>query len=239
LNTSKVVKIILIWTFSLRLEYNILSPDKGLIRMVTQALPVSIQTMVIQHEGMTIYFPQIVNLQHMNIQQAINQKIYEHVQHLIQQQYVQQDVQFFNEMIGLYEIKTNERNVLSLSLSNYAYAPKHAHGLTLMKSLTFDVQTGKLYQLGDLFKKGSHYKSVLSKLIQQQIKERDIPVVNSFPGILSDQDFYIADKSLVIYYQAYEFTPGYIGFPMFPISVFALQDIIDEDGPLGRMATNS
>lgn len=207
--------------------------------MVSQALPVSIQTMVIRQDGTTIYFPQVVNLQHMNIQQKINQKIYEYVQRLIQQQYEEQDAQSFIEMIGLYEIKTNERNILSLSLSNYAYAFKHAHGLTLMESLTFDVQTGKLYQLGDLFKEGSNYKSVLSKLIERQIKERDIPVLNSYPGILPDQNFYIADKSLVIYYQAYEFTPGYIGLPMFPISVFALQDVIKENGPLDRMATNS
>lgn len=207
--------------------------------MAIQSLPVSTQTMVIQHEGMTIYYPQIVHFNHINVQQKINHTIYEHVRQLIQQQYEEQDTHSFVEMIGLYELKTNERDVLSLSLSNYAYAPKHANGLTLMKSLTFDLQTGQLYQLQDLFKRGSDFKSVLSKLVQQQIKERDISLINDYPGILPDQDFYIADKSLVIYYQMYQITPRYIGFPMFPISVFALQDIIDENGPLGRMATNS
>src|SRR5690625_2473815 len=179
--------------------------------MSNQSLPASIQTMVIQNQGTIIYYPQVVMLQNMNIQQKINQIIYNLVQHLIQQQYVNQDAETFAEMIGLYEIKTNERDILSLTLSNYAYAPKHANGLTIMKSLTFDLQTGKLYQLEDLFKQGSNYKSVLSNLVQKQIKERDIPIINSFPGILPDQDFYIADKSLVIYYQMYEMTPRYIG----------------------------
>lgn len=220
-------------------EYNVLLPHKGLKKLPIQSLPVSIQTMVIQNQGITIYYPQIVNLKQMFVQQAINQKIYELVHHLIQKQYEEQDVQDFSEMIGLYEIKTNERNVLSLSLSNYAYAPKHAHGLTIMKSLTFDIETGRLYQLSDLFTQGSDFEAILSGLVQKQIKERDIPLLDSFPGVSSNQDFYIADKALVLYFQPYEITAGYIGFPMFPISVYTLQNIIVENGPLGRMATNS
>src|SRR5690625_7638876 len=39
----------------------------------------------------------------------------------------------FTEMIGTFEIKTNERNVLSLTLTNYAIAYHYAHGLTLKK----------------------------------------------------------------------------------------------------------
>ena len=33
----------------------------------------------------------------------------------------------------------------------------------------------------------------------------------------------------------YELTPSVYGFPMFPISVYDIQDIIDENGPLGRL----
>ncbi|HHY20883.1 MAG TPA: DUF3298 domain-containing protein [Bacilli bacterium] len=68
-----------------------------------------------------------------------------------------------------------------------------------------------------------------------QIKQRDIFLLNGFTVIRPDQDFYIADKALVIYFQLYEITPYAYGFPMFPISVYEIQDIIDENGPLGRM----
>lgn len=202
-------------------------------------LPVSIQTMMIQLNGTTIYYPQVIGLPSNYTQQSINKAIYRLVQFLIQQQYRQQGADSFVEMIGSYEIKTNERNILSLSLTNYAYAYEHAHGLTLMKSLTFNVQTGKQYQLKDLFKPGSNYIEVLSEIIQHQIDERHIQLLNGFPGVSPHQDFYIADKALVLYFQLYEITPYYIGFPMFPISVFALQDIIDENGPLGQMAVNN
>ena len=204
-----------------------------------QTLPVSIQTMVIKQGGITIYYPQVIGLQNIKAQQSMNQNIYQLVQYLMQQQYKQQGVNSFEEMIGTFEIKTNERNILSLSLSNYAFAFQHANGLTIMKSLTFNTQTGERYQLKDLFKPGSDYVNVLSAIVQEQIKERDIPILNEFPGISPNQDFYIADKALVLYFQPIEITPHYIGIPMFPISVFEIQDIIDENGPLGIMATNS
>src|SRR5699024_4139644 len=114
-----------------------------------------------------------------------------------------------------------------------------ANGLTIMKSLTFDTETGKNYSLKDLFKPNSDYVSVLSKLINKQIESRDIPLLDTFQGIAPDQDYYIADKALVLYFQPIEITAHYYGFPMFPISVFDIQDIINENSPLGRMATNS
>lgn len=206
--------------------------------MATLALPVTIQSMTIQRAGITIYYPRVINLRNITAEQTINQAIYRSVHSLMEQQSVQQGTHSFAEVIGFYEIKTNERNILSLSLSNYAYASQHAHGLTLLKSLTFDIQTGRQYRLKDLFLPESDYVGVLSEIVQKQITERDIPLLDRFSTISPDQDFYIADKALVLYFQLYEITPYYVGMPMFPISVYALQSIIDENGPLGRMAAN-
>lgn len=201
-------------------------------------LPVRIETQIIEQQGMKLYYPQIIHLGNTQIEGKINDAIQRAMKKLMRQQYEEQAVDAFIEMIGTFEIKTNERDVLSLSLSNYAYAEHHAHGLTLMKSLTFDTKTGELYQLKDLFKRDSDYISVLSKHVQEQIKTRDIPIINEFEKIAADQDFYIADKTLVIYFQLYEITPYYIGFPMFPISGYALEAIVKESSPLGRMLVN-
>ena len=43
------------------------------------------------------------------------------------------------QMLGFYEIKNNQRNILSLALSNYMYHFHAAHGMTYIKSLTFDL----------------------------------------------------------------------------------------------------
>jgi hypothetical protein len=198
--------------------------------------PVMIQTVPMIGHNTDIYFPRVWGLHQMNAQEAMNRQIVEQVNAMIREQMSNQSGQTGQtSMTGYYEIKTNERGTLSLTQSNFAYTPPMAHGITLLKSLNFDVQTGKDYQLGELFKLGSDYVTRINAMIRAQIKERDVPVLDEFKGISANQDFYIADKSLVIYFQLYEITPYVYGFPMFPISAYSLQDIIVEDGPLGRM----
>lgn len=204
-----------------------------------QALPVMTQTRIIKKDGLTIYYPELYGMSNLAVQEEINETIFELTWQLVKEQYPLQGLEHFDQIIGTYEIKTNERNIFSLSLSNYAISSQAAHGLTIMKSLTFNIDSGKNYTLADLFTPHSDYIELLSNHIQLQIKERDIPLLDGFTEIRPDQDFYIADKVLVIYFQLYEITPYYIGLPMFPISVFDLSDIYKEDGPLGIMATNS
>lgn len=196
--------------------------------------PVSIQT--IRHVGprTEIYIPSVWGLQNSHTQQLINQTIVEQVRTLMREQQTYQ-VPGETEMTAYYEIKTNERGVLSLTQSNYTFTPPMAHGMTLLKSLTFDVARGKPYTLSELFRPGSNYVRTISEIIRMQIKERELPLLSEFKGISPDQDYYIADKSLVIYFQLYQITPYVYGFPMFPISVYDLQQLVDEDGPLGKM----
>lgn len=184
-----------------------------------------------------VYYPRITGMQNKQLQELINNTILRQNQQLINEQTGNMDTTVV-DLYGYYEIKNNQRDVLSLSLNNYVYHYHAAHGMTVIKSLTFDLQKGKQVALKDLFKPGSDYVKKISDLIAVQIKERDIPLLVDFTAIKPDQDFYIADKALVVYFQLYEITPYAYGFPMFPISVYGLQDIIDENGPLGRMAVN-
>jgi len=203
--------------------------------MITVPVPVQITTQWHYRPNIEMYYPYVSGPGHPAAIQKINAAIIDAINKLIARQYYYQDPRV--QITGWYEIKTNERNVLSLAIGNYGYAPGAAHGMTYLKSLTFDVKSGKLYSLSELFKEGSDYVKVLSDIVAEQIKKRDIPTLEPFTGINPDQDFYIADKSLVIYFQLYELTAYAYGFPMFPISVFDISDIIEPDGLLGRMAT--
>ena len=185
-----------------------------------------------------VYYPQVFGMQNQGLERFINWTIIDQTQKLINQQ-VGNMPSTVEEMLGTYEIKNNQRDILSLTQSNYTYHHQAAHGMTYIKSLTFDIQKGKRIELKDLFKPRSDYVKRLSTLIDQQIKQRNIQTLDGFTTIKPDQDFYIADKTLVIYFQLYEITPYVFGFPMFPISVYDIQDIIDENGPLGRMAVNN
>lgn len=202
--------------------------------------PVNIATFVMSGgPKKTIFIPQVVQMMNEQLEVLMNDAIIRKTHEIIAQQEEEMKDVAVEEMLGTYEIKNNQRNVFSLSLSNYTYHTHAAHGMTIIQSLTFDLEKEKNCELKDLFKPGSDYIKRLSVIIQEQIKVRDIPLINEFTAIRPNQDFYVADKTIVIYFQLYELTPYVYGFPMFPISVYGLQDIIDENGPLGRLAQNN
>lgn len=200
--------------------------------MMDNRFPVCINTMKLTMPKLEVYYPSIGGISDINVQKKMNNTILNLVYQMIEDQGYYKNTE--TTITGYFEIKNNQRGILSLTLSNYAFSGG-AHGMTIMKSLTFNVETGEEYSLSQLFKPGSNYVKVLSELIKVQIKERDIPVIEEFCEIKPNQDFYIADKILVLYFQLYELVPYAYGFPQFPISVYTIQDIINEDGPLGRM----
>lgn len=179
-----------------------------------------------------IYYPVLVQLDNPKIQQQLNQMIFKEMNKLLV------DNNYFEstlvEMIAYYEIKNNQRGILSLNLIVYSYTGG-AHGMTVVKSLTVDTKTGRNYQLQDLFKPGSPYVQRISEYVRRHIKQWDIPVLEPFTKIQPNQDFYMADTSLVVYFQLYEISPYVAGFPYFPIPLLDLQQIIRPKSPADRM----
>lgn len=208
--------------------------------MADIALPVMIRTFVAQKGYMTIYFPQVFMPQNFPVAQKINESIRLRINELIEKQYKEQASTEFGEMIGTFEIKTNERNLLSITFQNYAIIPFAAHGLTFMDSLNVNVQTGEAYKLNDLFKTSSNYQNVLTQLINQQIQDRNLDVFNKegIDLISQKQKFYFVDQSLVIYFQEYEIAPYYVGLPLFSIPIYQLENIIKDSSPLNTLFGN-
>lgn len=197
--------------------------------------PVHVQASRITFPKAELWVPVISGVQNAASRNGINAAIRQQVRELAADQGSLDDPRA--EMQGYFEIKTNEKSILSLSLFNYAYTGG-AHGLTLQKSLTFHTGTGKRYSLAELFKPGSPYVKRLSDLIKAQIKERQIAILGDFESIAPNQSYYVADRALVIYFDLYELAPYAFGFPYFPISVFELADIASPNGPLAPMIVN-
>ena len=199
--------------------------------------PVQIQTLSIQSAGIEVYYPYVVGMPNHKTEEYMNQTILNLV-NVLQLEQLKMQTGTKLEMTGHYEIKTNERGILSLTLSNYAYSYPMAHGFTIVKSLTFNLNTGDAYTLAELFNPGSNYVEVLSELIATQIMIRDLPLLNDFQHIQPNQDYYLADKSIVIYFQLYEIAPYYVGFPMFPISGYELQALISDSSPISILSAD-
>lgn len=194
--------------------------------------PVGIQTYQLLRNKLKLLYPAVIHHTPSTAEYAMNVAIVNAVNKQLRDQGYPRNP--MTDVTAYYELKNNQRGVLSLTLWNYAFSGG-AHGLTIQNALTFNTETGKAYALKDLFKPGSDYVGKLSEIILAEIKLRDIPLLVDFKEIRPDQDFYIADKSLVIYFQVYELAAYVYGFLYFPISVYAIQDIIAEDGPLGKM----
>lgn len=191
-----------------------------------------------ENRDMTIDYPIVFDLKNYNAEEKINNTIMTVVKNLIKEQEKLMKERGFNKFItkGWFELKSNERGILSLSISNYTYPYPGVEGLTIDKSITFSIQSGKDYSLSEMFKGDSDYVEVLSDIIKKQIRERNIVLIRDFEEIKPDQDYYIADKSLIIYFQTLEYTPRYYGPQFFPISVYEIQDIVKENSPLDIMS---
>jgi len=200
----------------------------------TQSATITKKTLTKQEKVVTIEYPQ-VSVPDRAAARRINGQILDSVYELIRKQgYLSKDI---TEMVGKYEEKLNAHGLLSLILNNYAIWKDAAHGITFQVSPTFDLNTGEVIPLADLFRSGSDYRTQLSNLIKEQIKERDIQLINKFTIIAPNQSYYLTENELVLYFQIYEYTPYYYGFPTFPIPYKQIANLIDPNGPL-RFALN-
>lgn len=194
-------------------------------------LPIQIFSMHYNKLTVDFYYPKVYGLSDVYVQQRINSELY-NLMIKVTKAVIQPELVTY--VTGFYEIKNNQRQVLSITVN--AMGDFHgAHPVTVVKSANIDVKTGKNYELHQLFKPDSGYIKKLSDMIYAQIKERDIPLLDGFKGIRPDQDYYIADKSLIIYFQQYEISPYVAGLPYFVIPIYDIGDMILPNSILNRM----
>jgi len=191
--------------------------------------PVDIIIRVYRRPNITMLYPQVTGHENVNAIALMNLKIRNAVMELIKS-LDQPDLK--TTIDGSFEIKNNQRGVLSILLIGMADFGG-AHPMTVAKSLTMDTGTGEDYSLNQLFNPG--YMDIINAEIRRQIKERDIPILDSFKGISPDQDYYVSDHTIVIYYQLYELSPYAAGFPYFPIPLYMLSNVIPDNGLLDRL----
>ncbi|MDG0875453.1 DUF3298 and DUF4163 domain-containing protein [Paenibacillus thiaminolyticus] len=197
-------------------------------------LPVQVDTYVIRRPKLTVYVPQIRGRD--GDEQAVsrmNKAIHRQAVRLIRMTGYGEAPD--TEVTGSYEIKLNERHYISLTLLVYGYTDHAAHGMTYQAGMTMDVRNGRELKLEDLFKPGAPYVKVLSEQVAAQIKARGIPVLEPFTEIRPDQDFYMTDKALVLFFGLYELAPYAYGFQYFPISIYTLQDLKAENGMIDAL----
>ncbi len=113
--------------------------------------------------------------------------------------------------------------VLSLYVDYYFYSGG-AHGATDRRAYNYDVASGKVLNLKDIFHPGYQYKSLIDAAIRAEISQRPedfFPLEMGFQGIAEQQNFYLQNDSLIIYFNQYEIAPYAAGIQEF---CFPLRD---------------
>lgn len=144
----------------------------------------------------------------------------------------EEDVLDYN-YYGDFNIKYFKDNLLNLEIYGYYYPIGAAHGMPSMKTPVINLVTGKFYTLGDLFKGGVSWVNELNKIIKNMIetdKQYEYIFKDQFKGIKEDQDFYIDDSNLYIYFPPYEIGPYSAGFVTFKIPFSEIQGMINKNG---------
>ena len=134
---------------------------------------------------------------------------------------------------GNFSVKYFKKNLLILELTGYYYPINAAHGMSTMKTPSIDLVTGKFYTIGDLFMGGVNWLKELNKIIQKNIDsdpKYDYVNKGAFKSIRIDQDFYMDDDNLYIYFQPYEIGPYSAGFITFKIPYSSINSMINKKG---------
>ena len=96
-----------------------------------------------------------------------------------------------------------------------------AQGITNRIAYNVEKSTGNEIQLKDIFKDNYNYKDVINKEINRQISkdpDRYFTGKDGFNGIADNQNFYIKNNTVVIYFGLYEIAPYASGISEFIIS---------------------
>ena len=198
--------------------------------MAPRDITATIVEIQIQNPCTNVKYPQ-VKLNNYLVEAHINDLIKEQVFYLIPGE----GCDVYEEIFGTYKISVNRSSILSVVLDVYTFRWHAANGLDVQKSVTANLQNGEAYYFYNLFKPDSDYKAVIDAIILKQIEEQQLPLLTPFPGVTDDQEYYLTDKALVVYYQEIQFTPHYVGIPEFTIPYAEIEPIVKKDGPIGKL----
>jgi len=104
------------------------------------------------------------------------------------------------------------------SLDQYQYTGG-AHGLTAKYAFNIDRETGETLSLGEFLKTVDLDLEKINNFIEKKIEEnpRDYHPNLGFSEIGEEQDYFLENSQVVIFFHQYEFASFAMGFPKFKI----------------------
>jgi hypothetical protein len=119
-----------------------------------------------------------------------------------------------------FTVPFNQDSLLSINFTYYAYQGG-AHGFSYMETLNLDINTGQTLHLKDFFEPGDDYQRIVLEEIHRQIEANPENYFEeareTLTAIPTDQQFYMGDGCIVVYFDLYYLAPYAYGLPEFII----------------------
>ncbi|MBR5914027.1 MAG: DUF4163 domain-containing protein [Selenomonadaceae bacterium] len=150
------------------------------------------------------------------VENRINQKIREEVKELFDT-VKQPDISTAAKMT--YEIMCDDKNILSIVLTEMMYNQGAAHPLTFKRALNFDTRTGKPIKLENLPKISSEYAKKdytpegITKKLKKYARENNIMLYSDFKKLEKLPENFYFDKNFHLHFifQQYDVAPYAVG----------------------------
>jgi hypothetical protein len=154
-------------------------------------------------ETYDMVYPVLSGMKDTVLQEKINNKLFQAIEPLLEEPDEEVKVTFW----GDYTIQRFDEEILSISFLTGFYYEGAAHPMDVLTGITINLKTGEKYSFKDLFNEGYDYKSALYEKGIKQIQENEIYLISEYEGIDEEQEFYLTENQLVVFYQTYVYTP--------------------------------
>jgi len=191
----------------------------------------NIGNVTIEPEKFKVEYPYVTGFENQEVQANINDAIIGEVTSLLSSQVLLPTQNTFKDIIISYQIPLKTDNLLSIVFALYTDTGG-AHGNTTFSSLTFNTNTGQVYDLEDLFKPNSNYMNVLSELAVREAEEAEVPFIADYKGVSDNQQFYLTPNGIVLFYQVNEYTPYSYGLFRVTIPYDEIMGILNTNSPV-------
>lgn len=159
---------------------------------------------VIETKRFDIEYPQVINLKNIDAQRTINALLYNKAfEHYKLQDFTTEEAKASSFFVR-YNITRFSHNIVSVKFDESFMMEHMAHPSNAVKAITLNLSNGKVYTLNDILI--GNYAGRINKIIKASIKQRKIPLLARFKGTEKDQEFYLTNDSLVIFFQEYVYT---------------------------------
>lgn len=180
-------------------------------------------------------WPQVQGLEDQQLEVAINERIRKAAMALFDD-FWREAAPEFSPLYDVAYRSSRHGRILSMRLDEIFMSTMLAQPAEKSVSLTIDLIDGYVYRLEDLFQPEKPWREQLNNLIQDNINNlsaASMRMLGPWRGVEREQEFYLTDRSLVIFYQRHVYT-GQNGGPLeFHIPLSLIKGLFAP--PLGGM----